>query len=130
MTEQAPLYRPLRIFLHRQLFDFISLTCLNNVLAYAHGESEEANDTQHMIVVVHEPCLISEHHFSLGGCSELGTWFEELSLLDVTVVDFVKLPIVSVRLDDTRILNGRIDVVHVLQAPETSTHSLRDTECF
>ena len=83
-----------------------------------------------MIVVVHESCLISEHHFALGGRSELGTWLEELRLLDVTVVHFEKLPIVSIRLDDARILNGRIDVVHVLQAPQASAHSLRNAECF
>ena len=45
-------------------------------------------------------------------------------------VDFIKLPVMAIRVDDSCVLYLRIDFAHVLKTPEPSTHGLGQGHFF
>ena len=48
----------------------------------------------------------------------------------MTPVNFIQFPVVAVSVDNSSVLNLRVNIVHMLQTPEASTHSLRQWELF
>ena len=81
-----------------------------------------------MVIVVEKPRIICKHNCLVACFSQVGPRLIELGLLDMTAMDLIELPVVTVCVNYSRVLYLRIDIVHVLQAPEPSTHGLRQGE--
>lgn len=112
--KQTSLNRPLRVFLDWELFNLIHFICLYYVLLDAHCKPEHANDTQHMFIVVEKASLFREHHALVSCRTQVWSRAVELSFLHVTAVDFVKLPMMAIRVNYSCILDLRVDIVHML----------------
>lgn len=110
----------------RQLLDLVTFVVEDDVLLDAHGKTQETNYTQHVVVVVEETGHMRPTH---GGDvlvvdATQRVRAKELCLLDVRTVHLVQLPAVSVCVDTTNVLDCRVYVAHVFQAPDTRADHL------
>lgn len=97
-----------------QFFNFVHFTCLHDIVRYTHSEPEHANYTEHVVVIVEETRLVSEHHLSVVRTSQVFLGFKELGLFDMASVNFVHFPVVAIRMDHSCILDLGINLVHML----------------
>ena len=72
-----------------ELLDFVGVVAHHDVLADAHGESNQTNNAKHMIIVIEEPGLTCMLYYSLVVDSTIRVWSEELSLLNVRPMNFI-----------------------------------------
>ena len=128
LRQQTFLYRPLRISFRWQFFNLIHITGRHYILRDAHGKSQHANHTEHVLIIIEKSRFWSEQDSFVSGWSQAWSRTEKLCLLHVTAMHLKQFPMVSIGLYDSCILNLRIDIAHVLKAPQASADSLRKWE--
>ena len=81
-----------------------------------------------MVVVIEKSRIIRKHHCLVRCFAQISPRLIELGLLDMAAVNLIELPVMAVCVDYSRVFDLGIDVVHVLQTPESSANSLRKRE--
>lgn len=122
LRQQTVFNRPLRVWL--QFFNLVNFAFLHNVFLNAHCKPDQANYTQHMLVVV-EKSRARSVQTDFVSVESNAARLEKFCLLNMRPVHFIKFPAMTVSVDDPRVFYCRIHIRHVFQAPQTSWDCLR-----